>query len=91
MSAPTPPKAPEARRTVTTVPPFDSGNALLSIVPSQLTTSVQETPAGQRLAVTVRTVDATLTVFLDRDEVDNWTHALRMGRDQMHGLIVPGG
>lgn len=73
------------------VPQFDTGNALLSIVPSQLTVSPQQTPAGQKLAATVRTVDTTLTVFLDAAEVDNWIHALKNGRAQMTGLIVPGG
>lgn len=73
------------------VPQFDMGNQLLSIVPSQLTVSPQQTPAGQKLAATVRTVDATLSVFLDADEVDNWITALKTGRAQMTGLILPGG
>lgn len=72
------------------VPQFDLGNQLLSIVPSQLTVSPQQTPAGQKLAATVRTVDATLSVFLDADEVDNWITALKTGRAQMNGLILPG-
>lgn len=70
--------------------PVDPGNTLLSIVPCQLTTSVQQTPVGQRTAATVRTVDTTLTVFLAADEVDAWITALRTVKGQMNGLILPG-
>lgn len=73
------------------IPQFDAGNQLLSIVPCQLTVSPQQTPAGQRLAATIRTVDTTLTLFLAADEVDNWMAALKSGRAQMNGLILPGG
>lgn len=73
------------------IPQFDAGNQLLSIVPSQLTVSPAQTPAGQKLAATVRTVDATLSVFLDADEADNWINALKTGRAQMSGIIIPGG
>ena len=37
------------------VPPFDTGNQLLSEQPSQLTTQLMDTPAGQRLVLTIRT------------------------------------
>jgi hypothetical protein len=69
-------------------PPVDFGNKLLSIVPVNLTVSLQETPAGQRLAVTVRTVDTTLTVFLAKDEVEAWQTALASGKAGMTGLIL---
>jgi hypothetical protein len=68
--------------------PVDTANNLLSIVPSSLTTSVQETPAGQRGAVTVRTVDTTLTVFLAKDEIDAWISALQNVKGKMSGLIL---
>jgi hypothetical protein len=70
--------------------PFDTGNTLLSIVPSEMTVSVQDTPIGQRLAVTIRTADTTLTVFLAKDEVSSWEGALASGRAKMTGLIIPG-
>lgn len=71
--------------------PVDPGNQLLSIVPSALTGSVQQTPLGQRAAATVRTVDTTLTVFLAKDEVDTWIDVLTQVRGQMSGIILPGG
>jgi hypothetical protein len=70
--------------------PVDTGNPLLSIVPQNLTVSPQQTPAGQRLCVTVRTVDTTLTVFLAADEVEQWIDVLRQGKGQLNGLILPG-
>lgn len=71
-------------------PPVDLGNDLLSIVPNNLTVSVQETPAGQRLAATIRTVDTTLTLFLAKDEVDSWIKVLASGKAGMTGLILGG-
>lgn len=71
--------------------PFDSGNPLLSIVSSSLTVSPQQTPSGQRLCTTVRTVDTTLTLFLAPDEVEQWIEVLRHGKGQLNGLILPAG
>ena len=68
--------------------PFDTGNNLLSIVDSNLTVSPQQTPVGQRLAATVRTVDTTLTLFLTKDEVDAWIALLQKGKAGMNGLII---
>lgn len=73
------------------MPPVDPGNNLLSIVPCNLTASVQQTPLGQRAAATVRTVDTTLTVFLAKDEIENWISVLTQVKGQMSGLILPGG
>lgn len=70
--------------------PVDPGNDMLSVVPCKLTASVQQTPLGQRMAVTIRTVDSTLTLFLARDEADNWVNVLAQVRAQMTGLILPG-
>lgn len=72
------------------VPPVDPGNTFLSIVPCGLTVSVQETPMGQRLAATIRTVDTTLTVFLAKDEVESWEKVLASGKAGMSGLILGG-
>ncbi len=71
--------------------PVDPGNQLLSIVPCALTCSVQQTPLGQRMAVTQRTADTTLTVFLAKDEVDTWIEVLTRVKGQMSGIILPGG
>lgn len=69
--------------------PFDAGNGMLSIVSSSLTVSPQDTPVGQRLCATVRTVDTTLTLFLARDEVEQWITVLAHGKGQLTGLILP--
>jgi hypothetical protein len=70
--------------------PFDVGNQLLAIVPNSLTVSPQQTPLGQRLCCTVRTADTTLTLFLAKDEVENWLQVLTHGKGQLTGLILPG-
>jgi len=75
------------------VPPFDAGNGLLGEQPALLTTSIIDTPAGQRLAMTVRTPSATLTVFLHGPDAKAW--AGQLGRDAARmsgaGLIVANG
>ena len=70
--------------------PFDTGNQLLGIVPQNLTCSLVDTPVGQRLCATLRTTDATLTVFLAKDEAEQWVQVLRQTIGSMSGLIVPG-
>lgn len=72
------------------IPPFDTGNQLLGIVPQNFTTSLVDTPLGQRLCATVRTTDATLTVFLTKDEAEQWVQVLRQTLGAMSGLIIPG-
>lgn len=88
MTAP-PPEA-QGPQLISGTPPFDMANNLLSIVPSNLTVSPQQTPAGQRAATTIRTVDTTLTVFLAKDEIDAWITALQTVKGQMNGLILTG-
>lgn len=83
MTTPTPQQIPGKT-------PVDPANDLLGIVPCELTTSLQQTPLGQRAALTVRTVDTTLTVFLAQDEVDAWVTNLTRVRARMTGLILGG-
>jgi hypothetical protein len=90
MTAPTAPPPAEGPRTEHGNAPFDVANNMLSIVPVSLTVSPQETPQGQRLCCTVRTVDTTLTVFLAKDEVQQWLDVLAHGKGQLNGLILPG-
>lgn len=87
MTSPVPPGAQGPQLTKGRAP-VDVDNHLLSIVDSDLTTSVQQTPLGQRAAVTVRTVDCTLTAFLAKDELDAWIAALQNARGGMTGLIL---
>ena len=72
------------------VPPVDPGNRLLGPVPAELTCAVLGTPAGQRLALTIRTGSATLTVFLDKAAAGSWAAAIsgNAGRMSGSGLVV---
>jgi hypothetical protein len=74
-------------------PPFDTGNLLLAEQPAQLTTAVIQTPGGQRLATTIRTPSATLTVFLAKKDADSWAAALATGAGGLSvaGLVVANG
>lgn len=67
------------------VPAVDPGNGLLSEVPAQLTTALVTTPAGQKLAVTIRTTSATVTVFLGGADAKLW--AQQLAKD---AALVPG-
>lgn len=71
-------------------PPFDTGNALFGETPAQMTTALIDTPAGQRLALTLRTASTTMTVLLQRDDARNWAQLIKQVSDQMSGLIVAG-
>ena len=72
---------------------WDQGNALLAPCSAQLVTSMIMTPAGQGMAVTVRTPSTTLTVILNSDEAVKW--AAQMTREasgmSKSGLVVANG
>ncbi len=74
------------------VSPFDQGNPLLAETPSQMTTVLLDTPAGQRLALTIRTPSATMTVLLAGKNAREWAAMLTRTADTMSasGLIVAG-
>lgn len=73
--------------------PFDAGNALLAEQPAQLITAVVQAPAGQRLALTVRTPSATVTVFLAGKDAKAWAARLTQDSGAMSesGLVVAAG
>jgi hypothetical protein len=71
-------------------PPFDTGNGLLGETPAQLSAALMDTPAGQRMVLTVRTASTTLSVLLARDDVRDWAQLIKSVGDQMSGLIVAG-
>ena len=75
------------------VPPFDAGNQLLAEQPANLITALVDTPMGQRMALTIRTTSATLTVFLAKADADAWVRNLKTTADAMSGsgLIVANG
>ncbi len=72
--------------------PFDQGNPLLGETPAQMTTVLIDTPAGQRLALTVRTPSTTVTVLLAGKDAQEWARALTKAADTMSasGLVVAG-
>ena len=69
--------------------PFDTGNPLLDEVPAELTTAVMNGPAGQKVAVTVRTASTTLTLLLPKDTAEKWRDQLSTTIGSMSGLILP--
>jgi hypothetical protein len=73
--------------------PFDTGNPLLGEQPAQMATALVQTPAGQRLALTVRTPSATVTVFLTGPDARAWAARLTADSASMSvtGLVVAGG
>jgi hypothetical protein len=75
------------------IPPADPGNQLLCEQPAQLTTSLVLTPVGQRLAVTIRTTSATITVFLRGKDAKAWAAQLTRDAAGMSdaGLITGNG
>lgn len=72
------------------LPPVDQGNPLLTETPAVLVTTLMDTPAGQRLAMTVRTTSATVTVFLGGTDAKAWGAQLgdAAGRMSASGLVV---
>jgi hypothetical protein len=75
------------------VPLADPGNQLLTQTPAQLSTGLVDTSAGQRLALTIRTTSATLTVLLEHADATLWAGNLKRAAESMSstGLIVAGG
>lgn len=74
-------------------PPFDAGNPLLSEQPAQLITAAMQTPAGQRLVLTIRTPSATVTVLLPGQDAKTWAAKLTETAEGMSsaGLIAANG
>lgn len=72
--------------------PVDAGNPLLAEVPAQLTTTLIDTPMGQRLALTVRTASTTLTVVLGQADAKTWAANIAGTAARMSGagLVVAG-
>ncbi len=73
--------------------PVDQANPLLSETPARIITALLETPAGQRLALTIRTPSTTLTVLLGSQDAKTWAQLLTNAAAQMSqsGLIVANG
>ena len=75
------------------LPPFDAGNTLLGESPAQITTALLDTPAGQRLVLTVRTPSTTVTVLLNKEDGQSWGRSVLATVNQMSGaglFVAPG-
>lgn len=83
MTTPTAPRPIE-------VPPVDPGNQLLADHGAQIACAPVDTSAGQRLALTIRTPSTTLTVFLQKQDAENWAAMIAQAALSVSGLIVPG-
>jgi hypothetical protein len=71
--------------------PYDQTNRLLGETPAEMTASVVQTSAGQRLALTFRTASTTFTVFPDRAVANAWRGMITSAVAEMNGFIVPPG
>lgn len=70
--------------------PVDAGNPLLAEVPAQLTTTLIDTPMGQRLAGTAVAASTTLTVVLGQADARTWAANIAGAAARMSGagLVV---
>lgn len=73
--------------------PVDPANPLLTELPAQLVTALVDTPAGQRMALTIRTPSTTLTVFLSKLDAGTWAGNIKQTADSLSGsgLVVANG
>jgi hypothetical protein len=71
-------------------PPMDPGNALIAPGPAQISTTIITAPAGQLLALTIRTPTTTLTVLLNGQDAKTWAANLTAAATRMSatGLIT---
>jgi len=73
------------------MPPVDTGNPLLNEGPAILQATPVQTPAGERLALTIKTTTTTLTILLIKDDAGRWRDTITEGVGRMNGLIVANG
>jgi hypothetical protein len=68
--------------------PFDSGHPSVGVVPSWLATTVQTTPQGQLLVMTIRVPNSTLTIALNKADAEVWIRQIQADVDTMSSLIL---
>lgn len=73
------------------MPPIDPGNAILNEGPAIMMATPVNTAAGQRLALTIRTPQVTLTILLMKDDAGKWRDTMTEGIGKMSGLILTNG
>jgi len=77
---------------VTDVTLIDSGNPFLGPdYPAVLTTGRIQTPAGERLCLTILCGSATPTVTMDQGSAKEWAAQIEAEASNMTGLILPNG
>lgn len=76
------------------LPGRDPGNPLVPQappLPALMSADVLTTPAGKLLELTIRTPDVTLTLKLQRKDVESWARFLADRAGDMTGIILPPG
>lgn len=68
--------------------PFDSGHPAIGVVQAWLASTVQTTPQGQLLIMTIRVPNSTLTVALTKQDAEVWLRQIQADVDKMSGLIL---
>jgi hypothetical protein len=69
---------------------FDPGHPFTGHeVPAQLVTEVVDTTGGQRMALTVRIPNTTVSMLLAKDDALQWAEQIRSKVAEMNGLILP--
>lgn len=75
------------------IPLTDAGNDLLGEGPAQITTGLIDTPAGQRMVLTIRTATTTLSVLMGSADAKGWGALISKTAATMSGagLVVAAG
>jgi hypothetical protein len=72
-------------------PLVDAGNRFLGEYPAEMVTGKVQGPNGERLAMTIRSGPATVTVMLSRDAAMAWAAQLEAGATTLSTLVMPAG
>jgi hypothetical protein len=68
---------------------FDAAHPFLGEVAAQLTTELVDGPHGQRIGLTIRIPNTTVTVLLVKDDAEKWVSQIRETIGRANGLILP--
>jgi hypothetical protein len=81
QAVPAPPQAPHFL--------MDPSNPYISDYPAMLDAELVDSPKGQRLMLTFRVANTTLSVPLAKDDAMNWRDVISKKISEMNGLILP--
>lgn len=68
---------------------MDPSNPYINDYPAMLDVELVQSPRGQRLMLTIRSANTTLSVPLAKDDAENWRDAITKKISEMNGLILP--